>query len=147
MLGAFLYGKMITFKDNSANIKALIEQAVDRALERIGLEAEGNAVDKITDNDSVDTGNLRNSITHKVDAAADKVYVGTDVEYAAYVELGTGIHAENGGRPTPWVYQDANGDWHYTHGQKPKPYLRPAAKDHKQTYANILEDELKQALK
>jgi HK97 gp10 family phage protein len=138
----------ITFKDNSANIAKLIEEAVDRALERIGLEAEGNAVDKITDNDSVVTGNLRNSITHKVDAAEDKVYVGTDVEYAPYVELGTGIHAEGGGgRPTPWVYQDSNGDWHRTSGQEPKPFLRPAAKDHKKDYANILEDELQQALK
>lgn len=138
---------MITINDNSANISAAIKEAVDRALERIGLEAEGNAVDKITDNDSVDTGNLRNSITHKVDAAADKVYVGTDVEYGVYVELGTGIHAEGGGRPTPWVYQDSNGDWHRTSGQEPKPFLRPAAKKHKQTYANILEDELQQALK
>lgn len=137
----------ITINDNSANISAAIKEAVDRALERIGLEAEGNAVDKITDNDSVDTGNLRNSITHKVDAAADKVYVGTDVEYGVYVELGTGIHAEGGGRPTPWVYQDSNGDWHRTSGQEPKPFLRPAAKNHKQTYANILEDELRQALK
>lgn len=138
----------ITFKDNSANIAKLIEEAVDRALERIGLEAEGNAVDKITDNGSVDTGNLRNSITHKVDAAEDKVYVGTDVEYAPYVELGTGIYAEGGGgRPTPWVYQDSKGNWHHTRGQEPKPFLRPAAKDHKQDYANILEDELQQVLK
>jgi HK97 gp10 family phage protein len=139
---------MITINDNSANISAAIKGAIDRALERIGLEAEGNAVDKITDNDSVDTGNLRNSITHKVDAAEDKVYVGTDVEYGVYVELGTGIHAEGGGgRPTPWVYQDSKGDWHHTRGQEPKPYLRPAAKDHIRDYANILEDELKQALK
>ena len=136
-----------TFKDNGSSMKQRIQEAIDRALERIGLEAEGNAVDKITDNNSVDTGNLRNSITHKVDAAEDKVYIGTNVEYGVYVELGTGIHAEGGGRPTPWVYQDSHGDWHHTRGQEPKPYLRPAAKDHKGTYANILEDELQQALK
>lgn len=132
-----------TFKDNGPFMKERIQNAVDRALERMGLQAEGYAIDLAP----VDTSNLQQNITHKVDAAADKVYVGTDVEYAVYVELGTGIHKEGGGgRPTPWVYQDEKGNWHRTSGQEPQPFLRPAAKDHKRTYANILEDELKQAL-
>ncbi len=133
-----------TFKDNGPFMNQRIQEAVDRALERIGLQAEGYAIDLAPE----DTGNLKQNITHKVDTAADKAYIGTDVEYAPYVELGTGINAEGGGgRPTPWVYQDAKGNWHRTSGQEPQPFLRPAAKDHKQTYANILEDELKQALK
>ena len=67
-----------------------------------------------------------------------------NMEYGPYVELGTGIYAEGGGgRPTPWVYQDSEGNWHHTRGQEPQPYLRPAVKDHAQTYRNILEDELK----
>jgi len=39
----------------------------------------------------VDTGRLRASITHEVDASPGKIEgrVGTNVEYAAYVELGT----------------------------------------------------------
>lgn len=133
-----------TFKDNTPFIKERIKLAVDRALERMGVQAEGYAIDLAP----VDTSNLQQNITKKVDAAADKVYVGTDVEYAVYVELGTGIYAEGGGgRPTPWVYQDEKGNWHRTSGQEPQPFLRPAAKDHKQTYANILEDELKELLK
>lgn len=118
-----------------------LERAKERALQRMGMEAEGFAVDLAPE----DTGNLKNKITHKVDKGEDKVYIGTNVEYAAYVELGTGIYAETGGRPTPWVYQDDEGNWHHTRGQKPQPYLRPALKDHKRTYANILEDELKNA--
>ena len=72
------------------------------------------------------------------------VIIGTDVEYGVYQELGTGIYAEGGGgRPTPWVYQDAKGNWHYTRGNKAHPFLKPALADHTQTYKNIFEDELK----
>jgi HK97 gp10 family phage protein len=132
------------FKDNTTTVLDAIAKAKSKALESIGETAERFAIDLAPS----DTTNLQQNITHQVDVAADKVYVGTDVEYAPYVELGTGIHAEGGGgRPTPWVYQDAKGNWHYTHGQEPQPFLRPAAKDHKQDYAKILEDELQQALK
>lgn len=38
---------------------------------------------------SVDTGTLRNSITHEVHPNEESVYVGTNIEYAPYVEYGT----------------------------------------------------------
>ena len=64
--------------------------------------------------------------------------------YSQRVELGTGIYAEGGGgRPTPWVYQDAKGNWHYTRGNKAQPFLKPAAADHAGQYRDILESELK----
>ena len=45
--------------------------------------------------------------------------------YNVYVEYGTGIYAENGqGRKTPWVYMDAEGNFHYTHGQHPQSFMR-----------------------
>ena len=72
------------------------------------------------------------------------VYIGTNVEYAPYVELGTGKYAD-GGRKDSWVYQDTEGKWHHTNGQKAQPYLKPAVADHKQTYRNIIEDALKNA--
>lgn len=107
------------------------------ALEKCGLVAEGYAKRLVP----VDTGNLRNSITHKVDPAEPAVYIGTDSEYAAYVELGTGEHYPDG-RPTPWKYQDANGNWHWTKGNPARPYLKPAVADNDQTYRTIIEDEL-----
>lgn len=58
------------------------------------------------------------------------------------VELGTGKYYP-GGRPTPWVYQDDNGNWHWTAGNPAQPFLKPAVKDHQTTYRNIIEDELK----
>lgn len=126
--------------DNSKEISAEIKSALLRGLEKIGLVAEGYAKKLCP----VDTGNLRNSITHVVDEQEPAAIIGTDNEYAAYVELGTGIYAEGGGgRPTPWVYQDANGNWHYTRGNKAQPFLKPAAADHAIQYRKILEDELK----
>lgn len=128
----------VTFTDNSGQIKAEMQAAVLRALEKCGLTAEGYAKKLCP----VDTGNLRNSISHTVDEGDTTAYIGTNAEYAPYVELGTGKYAE-GGRPTPWVYQDANGNYHRTRGNKAQPYLKPAVADHAQTYKTIIEDELK----
>ena len=128
----------VVFNDYSAEVLNEFHDAVLRALERCGEQAEGYAKDLAP----VDTGNLRNSISHKVDDGEPAVYIGSNVEYAAYVELGTGKYTE-GGRPTPWVYQDDNGNWHWTAGNPAQPFLAPAVKEHATTYRNIIEDELK----
>ncbi len=128
----------IEITDNSEKVKEEFEAAVLRALEKCGLVAEGYAKKLCP----VDTGSLRGSITHTVDEAEPAAYVGTNSEYAAYVELGTGKYY-SGGRPTPWVYQDAKGNWHLTHGQRAKPYLKPAVADHAEEYRKIIESELK----
>jgi HK97 gp10 family phage protein len=76
----------------------------------------------------VDSGNLRGSITHRVDG--DTVRIGTNVEYAPYIEFGTGQYAEGGkGRKTPWAYEHPKYGWVWTAGMSPKPYLRPALDD------------------
>lgn len=130
----------IRLEDNSEAVLEALKAAALRALERCGMQAEGYAKDLTP----VDTGNLRNSITHQVSEDRLEVYIGTNVEYAPYVELGTGVYAEGGGgRPTPWVYQDAKGQWHWTRGNPAQPFLKPAVADHAQTYRNIIEDELK----
>lgn len=128
----------IKITDNSGLIKEEFHAACLRALEKCGLVAEGHAKRLCP----VDTGNLRNSISHKVDPEEPAAYIGTDLSYAPYVELGTGIYA-GGGRPTPWVYQDGSGNWHWTRGNKAQPYLKPAVADHTQQYRDIIKDELK----
>lgn len=100
-------------EDNTEEVSQGIQRAIDRALEEIGLAAEGYAKRACP----VDTGNLRNSITHEVDAAEKAVYIGTNVEYAPYVELGTSR-------------------------QKAQPYLRPAATEHGSQYRQVLKDAL-----
>ncbi len=180
-------GIEITITNNSGKIGEELEAAILRALEQCGEQAEKYAKQLAP----VDTGLLRNSITHAIDGQAaaiqtyhaDKgsnrtktgkrksakakdagsvgfgmysgtapkeegngrraVYVGTNQEYAIYQELGTGIHATGGGgRPTPWVYQDAEGNYHTTSGNKPKPFIKPAVADHLEDYRKIIRSEL-----
>ena len=69
----------VDYKDNSQQILSALEKGIKNGLEAIGLTAEGHAK-KIT---PVDTGRLRNSISHETDKEA--VYIGTNVEYAAFV--------------------------------------------------------------
>ena len=130
----------VVFNDYSADVLNEFHDAVLRALERCGEQAEGYAKDLAP----VDTGNLRNSISHKVDTEEPAVYIGSNTSYAPYVELATGIYAE-GGRPTPWVYQDANGNWHWTRGNKAQPFLKPAVADHAKEYQSIIKTELENA--
>ena len=73
----------VDYKDNSQRILTALEKGIKNGLEAIGLTAETYAK-KAT---PVDTGRLRNSISHTVDGEA--AYIGTNVEYAPYVELGT----------------------------------------------------------
>lgn len=124
--------------DHSREVLEAFRGAAVRALEKCGLDAEGFAKIKAP----VDQGTLRNSITHRVDESELAVYVGTNIEYAPYVELGTGKYYL-GGRPDPWVYQDAEGKWHYTAGQRAQPYLKPAVADHKQHYRDIIDNEMR----
>lgn len=128
----------VNFKDNSGAVLSAFHSAVEKALEECGLVAEGYAK-KLA---PVDTGNLRNSISHKVDPEEPAVYVGSNSLYAAYQEFGTGIYTE-GGRDTPWVYQDEKGNWHWTRGNKAQPFLKPAVADHARQYRQIIEQELK----
>ena len=128
----------VTFTDNSGAILSAFHSAVEKALEECGLVAEGYAK-KLA---PVDTGNLRNSISHKMDPEEPAVYIGTNSSYAAYQEFGTGIYTE-GGRDTPWVYQDEKGNWHWTRGNKAQPFLKPAVADHARQYRQIIEQEMK----
>lgn len=73
----------VTFTDNSAKVLELLNQKKKLALLAVGAAAEGHAK-AIT---PVDTGRLRNSISHAADN--DAAYIGTNVEYAPYVEFGT----------------------------------------------------------
>jgi len=129
-------GITVEFNDNSEEVLEALENAVQRGLMAIGETAVGYAQDLVP----VDTGRLRGSITHAEDG--DDCYIGTNVEYAPYIEFGTGIYAESGGRQTPWAYQGSDGEWHITHGSKPHPFLRPSASDHGDEYLEILKDSM-----
>ncbi|MBQ2289680.1 MAG: HK97 gp10 family phage protein [Bacteroidaceae bacterium] len=125
--------------DHTAEVLGEFNADKAAALEAIGIVAEAYAKMKTP----VDTGRLRNSISHAV--SGDDVYIGTNVQpYAIFVELGTGIYASDGqGRKTPWAYYDRNGKLHYTRGIKPHHMLKKAATEHTEEYKRILSGKFK----
>lgn len=93
-----------------------------------------------------DTGDLARSITSKVETSGANVEgtVFTPLEYAPYVEYGTGLFAEdgNGRKDVPWNYQDDEGNWHSTSGQHPQPFMRPALDENREQILLILKGAL-----
>ena len=85
-----------------------------------------------------DNGELRRSITSKVEGTTGIVF--TPLEYAPYVEYGTGLFAEGGGRKDEWSYQDDKGDWYTTRGQKPQPFMRPALNENREKIVQIIKE-------
>lgn len=92
------------------------------------------------------TGELKRSIASRIDDNGGTLegVVYTPLEYAPYVEYGTGLFAEKGGRTdVPWNYKDDKGEWHRTSGQKPQPYMRPALNDNREQVLDKLKEGLK----
>jgi len=69
----------------------------------------------------------------------------TDKEYAPYVHQGTGLFAKNGDgrKDVPWHYQDAEGNWHSTSGQKPNPFLERALDENKDKCLDYIKESVK----
>ena len=137
--------KNIEYRDNTEEVLSALEAAIKRGNEAIGMTAERHAKKKCP----VDTGRLRNSITYALageethvksyrakkggkdretytyEGTADGkkgsgVYIGTNVEYAPFVE--------NGAR-----------------GRPPVHFLQDAATNHTDEYKRLMEDSMKNA--
>lgn len=106
---------IIKCESHTDEVIAALGEAVGRAAKAIGMQAENYAKQNET---RVDTGRLRNSITNYVESEKD-IYIGTNVEYAPYHELGTST------------------------GIQPLHFLKNAAEGHTGEYKEILESSLK----
>lgn len=94
------------------------------------------------------SGELRRSITSKVESSGTQIQgtVYTPLEYAPYVEYGTGLFAKggNGRQEVPWRYfNEENHEWVSTSGQHPQPYLVPALKDNRDKIIDKIREGLK----
>ena len=115
------------------------EEKARKALMKACLVVERSAKEKAPKGN----GDLGRSITSVVREEGGELVgvVFTPLEYAPYVEYGTGLFAEEGGRKdVPWHYQDDEGNWHSTNGQKPQPFLRPALNDNRTEIIRILRE-------
>lgn len=122
------------------SVRADSGKFLDRALLRGGEKIRGNAVLLCR----VDTGELRNSIRVQR-IAPGVVTVGTNKEYAIFVEYGTGTQGDPGVPHTAkllWRWQDEQGNWHTSHGQKAQSFLRAAVgkNEEKKIYAIVAEE-------
>lgn len=112
---------------------------IERAMGKACALVERSAIQKAPK----DTGALRRSITSKVETENGNIQgiVYTPLEYAPYIEYGTGLFAESGGRlDVPWNYKDDKGEWHSTSGQKPQAFLRPALDENRENIKRILKE-------
>ena len=137
--------KNIEYRDNTEEVLSALEAAIKRGNEAIGMTAERHAKKKCP----VDTGRLRNSITYALageethvksyrankggkeretysyEGTADGekgsgVYIGTNVEYAVFVENGA-------------------------QGRTAVHFLQDAAANHSDEYKQLMEDSMKNA--
>ena len=127
------HGIKVNYEDNSEKVLQALKNATIRGLKACGALGESYAKQELSKpklhadgsmRPNVITGRLRNSVSHALGSnvgSETKVYIGTNVEYAADVELGV--------TPKKWAY----------------PYLKPAATEHTQEYRSILENSLKNA--
>ncbi len=123
------------FTDHSREYLSEFERASRAALEAVGNQAVSHAKNNVTAAGRKDTGKMRNDISYRVQGK--DVYVGTNTKYAPFHEMGTGIYI-SGGRKSPWAYQDAEGNWHFTRGLPPIHFLKRAAQEHIAEYKAIL---------
>lgn len=133
-----------------------IKRAVAKACAFVEGEARENA--------PKDTGALKASIEYKVETQGDMI-IGTvfsPLEYAPYIEYGTGIHAEKQGKQGGWlipignefteakaekygykIYEYDGQKYAFTLGAHPHPFLRPALEDNREKIKKIISEGMK----
>ena len=131
-------------------------ESVENAVEKSCALVEASAKKKAPKG----TGALRRSIESKVDNNGSDIegLVFTNLEYAPYVEFGTGIKG-NGSYPykveglnlsyrdSSWVFTPDGGETFYrTKGQVAQPYMYPALKQNEKYIKQLFKDGVKDNL-
>lgn len=142
-------GSAVTVKINGlvelqARAKKLPNK-IDEALARGVNQAAGIVEGSAKRNCPVDTGNLRNSlhITKQATPSDAKAMVGTNVEYAPYVEFGTGVRgqATNTNTNVSVSYSSEHA------GQVAQPYLAPALRQNADRIEQIINKNVVEGIK
>ena len=135
-------------EDNTDEIISLKNLACARALFIISEKAKDYATNlcpvgtpESTGKKGYRGGTLKQSISAESDT--ESMVLGSNVEYAPYVELGTG---PNFTPPPEWEQFDAPKGSGLGHGYvKARPFIRPAIADHLDEYKGVIEEELHNA--
>lgn len=146
---------------------------VNAAMGKCCLEVERTARQKAGSAGIKDKGGLSQSIHSKVEVEGSEIkgVIYSNAHYAPYVEYGTGIHAEEGGRSGYWVFvkdgtsnkkkkksktytldeakrvmaylRSKDLEAYYTNGRKATPFLRPAIEENREKIINILKESIR----
>ena len=124
-------------------------EALDKIANPLGIEAALQEACMLVEREAKikapkQDGTLRNSITSTVEGLVGTVY--TPLEYAPYVEYGTGlfsVHPMGGRKAVPWVYKDEKtGEFIATSGQHPQPYMFPALEENREEIIRIIRESI-----
>ena len=130
----------VEFHDYTIKVKDAIDDRTNAVLEECAGELESQA----KRNSRVKTSKTKNSFRHKVVDSEHTAYIGSDEENTIWEEFGTGEYALKGnGRKGGWAYEDAKGDWHFTHGKTPSRAFWKAFTSLKNKIINRIKDSFK----
>lgn len=120
------------------------KEAMKRGIHKATIKVQGDAKGLAPVGD---TGDLRNSIKAQVTEERGKIIgeVSTNLEYAPYVEFGTGQRGQ--ASPAPPKY---DGDLSYRQdwkGMPAQPFMHPAAEQNKTIVSDIVAAELKKEIR
>lgn len=108
----------IKFENNANVFKKEMDSKVIKCLNAVGLKAVSIWQKVITAKKVVDTGRFRNSANYAVKPSEKKVILGSNVQYAPYLENGTSR-------------------------QPARPTLKPTIMDYREDYEKLVEQILK----
>lgn len=139
--------------NNIPKVLKRLDTVCGLTVEEIGDAAVGHVKERVP----IDTGALRDSYMRDI-VDNRHVRVGSPLEYAPFVELGTGPnyedppdwvknYAQRGHHAVdPWWYFDEDdGEWHLGWFIRAQPHLRPAFTDHVNEYKRIFKNNLQNA--
>lgn len=136
------------FARKLAEVEETLMEYLEEAMKTAVLLVESTAKELVP----VDSGRLRSSIASEVEKVATNVIkglVGTNVEYAKYVEFGTSSHmitADSG-----YLHFTVDGEEVFTKsvnhpGTEAQPFLRPAIETHRDDIIELFEAAVEDAI-
>lgn len=144
---------------NAQKVNAVVDKALEKVAVKIEAQAKTNLTESVystPESGYVRTGNLRGEALTTVKIPKGWAVVDS-MEYAAYVEFGTGLRGD------PSVPHTKRAKWTYRHprytnmkgksvtrdvtGMAPRPFLLPAFNKYKDKIPNLIQINLSKALR
>lgn len=126
---------------NSRNLNS-VNDVLAAGVSKAAMLVQGSAKNKAP----VDSGTLRQSIRAdkaKIQGENVTATVSTNLEYAPYVEFGTGSRGQSTNTNTE-VEVSYRSDWR---GNKAQPFLWPALRENRNNSIKIIREEIRKAVK